>query len=292
MCIKNRRSKEEGPVKRALFFILMVVLCEGAGRPWAAEGSSLAQGRQVYLTHCAVCHGERGDGQGPGAARLQTKPRDFTSGLFKFRSTPSGALPLDRDLYRTLREGVHRTSMIPQTHLSADDRWAAIQYIKGFSVRFVRENPAEPVRLPPLPTDLRARREQGKQLYVDAGCVQCHGPAGRGNGSAAQDLLDAWGHPIRPTDLTLRPLKGGSSPTDLYRTLSTGLNGTPMPSYHDALSEEERWALVAYVESLATSERQVARGMMGMMGPGEEPIGRMIEMMNRMGMQGAGCVMQ
>jgi len=65
-----------------------------------------------------------------------------------------------------------------------------------------------------------------------------------------------------------------------------------MPSYHDALSEEERWALVAYVESLATSERQVARGMMGMMGPGEEPIGRMIEMMNRMGMQGAGCVMQ
>jgi len=49
---------------------------------------------------------------------------------------------------------------------------------------------------------------------------------------------------------------------------------------------------VAYVDSLATPERRVARGMMGMMGPGEEPLGRMIEMMNRMGMSGAGCMMQ
>jgi hypothetical protein len=65
-----------------------------------------------------------------------------------------------------------------------------------------------------------------------------------------------------------------------------------MPSYHDALTEEERWALVAYVDALATAELRIARGMMGMMGPGEEGLGRMIEMMNRMGMQGTGCMMQ
>jgi hypothetical protein len=70
------------------------------------------------------------------------------------------------------------------------------------------------------------------------------------------------------------------------------MNGTPMPSYHDVLSEEELWALVAYVDSLAIPERRVARGMMGMMGVGEEPLGHMIEMMNRMGMQGASCMMQ
>ncbi len=63
-------------------------------------------------------------------------------------------------------------------------------------------------------------------------------------------------------------------------------------SARDVLSEEELWALVAYVDSLATPERDVARGMMGMMGLGEEPLGRMIEMMNRMGMQGASCMMQ
>ncbi len=115
------------------FLLLSALLVGGAGRLWATESSSSAQGRRIYLTHCAVCHGERGDGQGPGAARLETKPRDFTSGLFKFRSTPSGALPLDRDLYRTLSEGIHGTSMIPQTHLSEDERWAVIQYIKRFS---------------------------------------------------------------------------------------------------------------------------------------------------------------
>lgn len=279
-------------MKRALLFLSVSVLFGGIGRLWAAEGDGPARGRYLYLTQCAVCHGERGDGQGLGAARLQIKPRDFTSGLFKFRSTPSGALPLDRDLYRVLNEGVRGTGMIPQTQLSADDRWAVIQYLKGFSTRFVRENPAEPVRLPPPPVDLRAKRARGRQLYVDAGCVQCHGVDGQGNGPSSRELQDAWGHPIRPTDLTQRPLKGGSSPTDLYRTLSTGLNGTPMPSYHDVLTEEELWALVAYVDSLAASEMWVARGMMGMGGPGEEPLGRMIEMMNRMGMRGPGCMMQ
>lgn len=276
--------------QKGSIFLLCLLFLAGAGEPlWAAEGI-LARGRQIYLTYCAVCHGERGDGRGPAAARLQIKPRDFTSGLFKFRSTPSGALPLDADLYRTLSQGIHRTSMIPQTHLSVDDRWAVIQYLKGFSARFVRENPAKPVWLPSPPANLQARWRQGKQLYVDAGCVQCHGASGRGNGPAATELRDDWGHPIQPTDLTLRPFKGGSSPTPLYRTLSTGLNGTPMPSYRDVLSEEELWALVAYVNSLATSERRIARGMMGMMGPGEESLGRMIEMMNQMGMAGARCV--
>ena len=114
---------------------------------------------------------------------------------------------------------------------------------------------------------------------------------GRGERPSARNLRDSWGYPTRPTDLTRRPLKGGSSPTDLYRTLGTGLDGTPMPSYRDALTEEERWALVAYVDFLATPERRMARGMMEMMGTGEEPLGRMIEMRNRVQMQGAGCMM-
>lgn len=251
-----------------LFFSLSLLLGNigDAGRLWADKGSSADRGRQVYRMHCAVCHGERGNGQGPGAARLRTRPRDFTSGLFKFRSTPSGALPLDGDLYRILSRGLPGTAMVAPSHLSAEDRWAVIQYIKGFSERFAREEPPEPVRLPPPPADLEARREPGRQLYLDAGCLQCHGAEGRGDGPSAHDLRDHWGHPIRPADLTRRPLKGGSSPMDLYRTLSTGLDGTPMPSYGDTLTEEERWALVAYMSSLATPGRYLMRGMMGKMG--------------------------
>lgn len=143
--------------------------------------------------------------------------------------------------------------MLPQTHLSAEDRWAVIQYVKGFSERFAREDPAEPVRIPPPPADLWARRERGKQLYVDTGCIDCHGVEGWGDGPSARDLRDKSGYPIRPVDLTRRPLKGSSSPMDLYRTLITGLDGTPIPSRYcrEMLTEEE--LVVVPQESLRVS---------------------------------------
>jgi len=273
-------------------FLLSLLLCLTApGGLLAAEGV-LAKGEQIYLENCAVCHGEKGDGQGPQAYRLQNKPQNFRLGLFKFRSTPSGTLPLDVDLFRTLSRGVPGTAMIPQTYLSEDERWAIIQYLKGFLDRFIEENPARPIPIPPAPSNLSSLVEQGKQIYKDAGCDTCHGEQGRGDGSAAEDLKDTWGRPARPADLTQRPFKSGPFPQDLYRTLVTGLDGTPMPSYQGVLSEEELWALVAYMDSLAASEQRRTRGMMGMMGVGEESLGRMIEMMNRMGMQGASCMRQ
>lgn len=277
---------------RTKTFLLSLLLFLAASENLLAAEGVLARGKQIYLENCAVCHGEKGDGQGPQAYRLQTKPQNFRLGLFKFRSTPSGALSLDTDLFRTLSRGVPGTAMIPQTYLSEDERWAIIQYLKDFSDRFIKENPPKPVPIPSVPSNLSSLVERGRQVYKDAGCAACHGEEGRGDGSAAKDLKDAWGHPAPPADLTRRPLKSGASPQDLYRTLVTGLDGTPMPSYQGVLSEEELWALVAYVDSLATPKRRVARGMTGMMGVGEEPLGRMIEMMNRMGMQGAGCMMQ
>jgi cytochrome c oxidase cbb3-type subunit 2 len=38
---------------------------------------------------------------------------------------------------------------------------------------------------------------------------------------------------------------------DIYRTVSTGLSGTPMPSYSDSVPEADRWALAYYVLSLS-----------------------------------------
>jgi hypothetical protein len=52
--------------------------------------------------------------------------------------------------------------------------------------------------------------------------------------------------------------RNGAQPADVYRTLVGGLNGTPMPSYASAFaSENDRWALVAYVLSLSPSVRPV-----------------------------------
>jgi mono/diheme cytochrome c family protein len=67
------------------------------------------------------------------------------------------------------------------------------------------------------------------------GCWRCHGIDGSGNGPSAATLTDEEDRPIRSTDLRRDPFKGGRDPQDVVRTLLTGLNGAPMPSYADAV---------------------------------------------------------
>lgn len=164
--------------------------------------------------------------------------------------------------------------MLAQLHLSEKQRWAVTEYLKTFSPRFKAKKTPEPISIPAQRSPDAELLALGKRMYADAGCIQCHGSRGKGDGTSAKDLRDDWGEPISPTDLTLKPFKSGPLPQDLFRTLSTGLNGTPMPSYADALTARERWALVSYVLSIATRERR--RGMMGLVG--EEVQGMRIDM--------------
>jgi len=82
-------------------------------------------------------------------------------------------------------------------------------------------------------------------------CFQCHGESGKGDGESAAELMDDLKFPIRPTDLTRGQLKGGSTARDVYRAMTLGLDGTPMPSFADTLSDEERWAISYYVLALS-----------------------------------------
>lgn len=143
-------------------------------------------------------------------------------------------------------------------------RWAVTEYLKTFSSRFKSEKTPESISIPAQPSPDARLVALGKGMYADAGCAQCHGLDGRAQGSSANGLKDDWSEPILPTDLTLKPFKSGLKPEDLYRTISTGLNGTPMPSYADVLTPEERWSLVFYILSISTKERP--RGMMGLVG--------------------------
>jgi cytochrome c oxidase cbb3-type subunit 2 len=240
-------------------------------------------GERIYRENCAACHGEKGDGKGPQADRLKTKPRDFTTGIYKFRSTLSGSLPLDEDIFRTISRGVRGTSMLAQLHLSEKERWAVTEYLKKFSGKFSNEKSSEPIFIPTKPSPSPQLVVLGRSTYTEAGCSQCHGVEGKGDGSAASGLKDEWGEPITPTDLTQKPFKSGPEPEDLYRTISAGLNGTPMPSYANVLTPKEQWALVYYILSIATKEKP--RGMMGLVG--EEVQGMMIDMQAAMaGMMG------
>ncbi len=226
-------------------------------------------GRALYDRACATCHGVAGDGKGPSARWLDTPPRDFTKGDYKFRSTPFGALPTDADLMATLERGVPGTQMPSyRGRLSFRERRAVIEYIKGFSRRF--RDPGEMCTVErkcdagfacqagrcvlvstPKPPPTAATVAQGRALYARLGCAQCHGPEGRGDGPAADSLKDDQGRKILPYDFTKGNYKGGSDPASIYRTFSTGLSGTPMPSFADAIASEDRWKLVEYVLSLS-----------------------------------------
>jgi len=220
-----------------------------------------AEGAVVYQRYCVGCHGSQGDGRGPAAPMLITQPRDFTSGIFKFRTTPSGALPTDDDLFRVITRGVYRTSMPDWSLLGERERWALVAYVKHFYPEWRERGGARPIAVPAAPSWLSDPEAiaRGKELYALLECTACHGESGHGDGASAATLPpDAWGHRQRPFDFTKGRLKSGAAPEDIYRTFMTGLNGTAMPSYYDIFAvpdgeyihDDDAWRLVAYILSL------------------------------------------
>ena len=214
------------------------------------------EGRYVFERYCIVCHGPDGDGKGEMSPQLPVKPRSFLQGFFKYRSTPPGKLPTDDDLRRTVTGGITGTAMGMFTMLTAQEVEAVIEYVKFFSRRWRKqENFALPLEFPPVPKWMETAADRAK--HADAGkvtfnntCAACHGTAGDGKGPAAGQLQDMWGFKVQPADLRQPHLRCGDDWKDVYRTLTTGLDGTPMVSFAEVLTPEQRWDVVAYVASL------------------------------------------
>lgn len=240
---------------------LEIELAAARAAPAVATPSSLKWGKVFYEGLCAICHGKNGDGKGRFAGFLNPKPRDFTEGTFKFRTTPSGSLPTDLDLFRTITMGLKGTGMPSWFALPSEDRWALVHYIKTFSEIFDEEEPEDPIEFGAQPAATPEILAQGMALYDEAKCWDCHGREGMGDGPSAGQLKDDRGSPILPADFTSGVLRAGTGVKDVFRSLSTGLDGTPMPSYGDVLSQEERWALAHYVASF--TERQRGFGLEG-----------------------------
>lgn len=229
-------------------------LRRGSLGPEAAEAQlagDAAQGKAVYEKKCALCHGDQGDGDGPAAPLLSPRPRDFTKGKFKIRTSPTGKPPTDADLFRIITDGMPGTSMPAWRVLPEKDRWNLVAYLKTFAPGAFTEAPNAVV----LPKEVAASKEslaRGKEMFEAIECDKCHGREGRGDGPSAPELKDDWGHPVRPADLT-KPwtFRGGQSSGEIAVRLATGLMGTPMPSFLDSVEKpEDIWHVANYVRSL------------------------------------------
>lgn len=226
------------------------------GRP-LENAQAIAAGRDLYTRACSHCHGTKGTGKGPVAYFLSRdtapRPRDFTAGVFKFRSTPSGDLPTDEDLMRTITHGIPGY-MPAYTGLNFKDRWRLVYYLKSLYAGFKEQHPkAIPLVGTPTPATPNSL-QRGHRVYQQLKCWECHGDNAQGDGNKAAKLKDDEGLPLPPSDLTrTSTLKNGAAPVDLYRSIMAGLDGGAMPSYQDSFEDKEDdiWHLINYLESLS-----------------------------------------
>jgi len=230
--------------------------------PVIPSPENIEDGKLVYFTKCVWCHGVEGAGDGPGSDRLFPRPRNFQQGTFKIRRTASGELPLREDLFRTVSNGLPG-SVMPSwegilteeqirnvisfitTKLIVDRNYTDTEY-ESFTVLQLEK--LEP--LPPTQENI----QRGHELFNEKKCLECHGTEGRGDGNPI-NLKDDWAFPIQPRDLhKCWNIRGSRRDPynikNIFRTFSTGLNGTPMPSFADNTTVEERWQLANFVLSL------------------------------------------
>jgi mono/diheme cytochrome c family protein len=208
-------------------------------------------GANLYYRYCWGCHGARGNGDGENAPYVTPQPRNFVAGTFKCRSTPTGTLPLDSDLYNALVRGFNFTNMPSWAALTAQQRADLVAFIKTFSARWVTDKPGTPIQIPAEPKLTLESIKHGGELFQKLECWKCHGQEGRGDGPSAATLTDSNDQPIRPYNFTSsNRSKCGRTNTDLYRIFMTGLDGTPMPSFADVVKPEEAWDLVHYLRTL------------------------------------------
>lgn len=233
----------------ALVVTAFIVAAGIFGSP-PARADAQQRGKTVYDARCVECHGQAGRGDGPAAMFLTPRPRDFTTGKYKIRTTDTGTPPTDEDLIGSVRRGLYGTAMPAWDRILSDAEIAdVVRYVKSLSPQFAQ--PPKPVTIgagvPSSPTSVA----RGRQVYEKLQCGKCHGTDGRGTGAVTTSFEDDSRQPLPAADLTVPwTFRGGATSRDIYLRFRTGMMGTPMPSFADAASENEMWDLANYVVSL------------------------------------------
>src|SRR5262249_7391557 len=235
--------------------VAALLLIAAAAPAWAQDANA---GKAVYERKCMLCHGEKGDGQGLAAGLLLPKPREFTRGLFKIRST-ANKTPTDQDLLRIVTEGMPGTTMPAWEVLPERDRRNVVAYIKTFAPDTFKEAPKK-LELPKEVASSEASIKRGKEMFEAIECHKCHGTDGRADGPSRPELKDEWGNPVAPETLPRRCTSGGGrSRPEIAPRIATGVLGTPMPAFLDSVEKrEDIWHLTNYIVALGPDSPQPA----------------------------------
>ena len=276
-------------IKRLIMFFLAVALFATpgavfAGVPDGVKKDLLEKGKKVYFKRCVWCHGVEGGGDGPSAERLYTRPRNFIQGTFKIRTTDSGELPMESDLIKTVKNGLQGSAMPAWGEFLAEDEIVAVvnfvktlvqdrsfddtedEEVNNVITGIAADNGKGPLGDAPWaattgPYHLGVPQEHidaGKELFIKNKCMECHGGEGRGDGNPT--MKDDWGFPIVAANWqecwNFRGARRDPfNPFNVARTISTGLNGSPMPNFREQMTGKERWQVAAFVNSLCPRKK-------------------------------------
>ena len=261
----------------AVVAAVLITACAIDGRPDQTRAAG-TRGEALFVRHCAVCHGFRGQADGPVATFLRPAPRDFALGEFNLVSTRNG-MPTDRDLVETLRRGMPGSSMPAYGWMSDSDLFALAREVRQLAIdgwiarslersspgtslqsaterAVLRMMPMESVQtvLEVEPTEETLAR--GGELFL-SNCAACHGEEGRGRRPIAH-----WQHEDRYTwarDFTTGILKGAGNHGAISARILAGMPAAGMPPF-EFEDPEDLPALVGFVRSLirpGTADRLV-----------------------------------
>jgi high-affinity iron transporter len=188
---------------------------------YLAARPSPARGARTFIEHCASCHGARGDGQGPEAARLERKPTNFTDPVFMRGETPY-------DFFSVITVGKRGAAMPAwEDVLTPQERWDLVSYVWAL-------------------TRSDAQKAEGQGIYLSQ-CASCHGAGGDGVGPYAATLITAV------PDLTQTRRLAQRSDAELFATVRAGVAGTAMPAFR-TLSDTETWKVIAFLRGLSLGD--------------------------------------
>lgn len=218
------------------------------------DSLALSPGQTAFLTHCAMCHGTWGAGDGPMAQQLMknanVKPADLTN---RERLQKLGR----QEIIRVIDMGgthLGRSNLMPPWHGKLDHQ--TIEQIADFVLTLPDLSPTTPPAL--LESFLAAppgSAPDGRTLFVFY-CAMCHGPEGRGDGQLADSLAVRNG--IRPRNLTDSTYLATRTDQELQVTVALGgghvHKSAYMPAWSVTLTPTQIKDLISYVRAISHTQ--------------------------------------
>ena len=208
------------------------------GKASAALPPKIAEGEQLYVRHCAVCHGDQGSGAVWTQSSLNPPPRNFTAAL-------RDELTRER-MITSVTYGRPGTAMMSfRKRLSVDEIATVVDYIRASFLGKAVKPPdhahmAQADMSLPFPDGLRGDAQQGRRFFEN-NCFTCHGKKGDGKGPRSGFI-----NPKPRNFLSIESRIRLNRPA-LFTAVRDGVRGSVMPSWGKVLSDQQIADVAEYV---------------------------------------------